>query len=111
MAVLIRKIKASTLMETLVATVLIVIVFMVSSTVLNNLFAGSISQNDNQARQELLQLQYKYEHGLLELPYVDKIDTWEIAVNEVKLSKTSQVVFSATQKLTNKEVVFKILND
>ncbi len=43
--VVLKKIKAFTLMETLVATVLIVIVFMISSMLLNNLFYNSIKDN------------------------------------------------------------------
>jgi len=111
MALLAKKVKSSTLMETLVATVLIVIVFMIASMVLNTLFASSINQNDNQIRQELLQLQYKYEHELLQLPYSDELNQWNITVTQQDFNNRSEVLFLATQMQTNKEVTYKILNN
>ena len=111
MAVLAKKVKSSTLMETLVATVLIVIVFMIASMVLNTLFASSINQNDNQIRQELLQLQYKYEHELLQLPYSDELNQWNITVTQQDFNNRSEVLFLATQMQTNKEVTYKISNN
>ena len=111
MALLAKKVKSSTLMETLVATVLIVIVFMIASMVLNTLFASSINQNDNQVRQELLQLQYKYEHELLQLPYSDELNQWNITVTQQDFNNRSEVLFLATQMQTNKEVTYKILNN
>ena len=41
--VVLKKIKASTLMETLVATVLIIVVFMAASMILNNMFLNAMS--------------------------------------------------------------------
>ena len=111
MALLAKKVKSSTLMETLVATVLIVIVFMIASMVLNTLFASSINQNDNQVRQELLQLQYKYEHELLQLPYSDELNQWNITVTQQDFNNRLEVLFLATQMQTNKEVTYKILNN
>lgn len=111
MALLAKKVKSSTLMETLVATVLIVIVFMIASMVLNTLFASSINQNDNQVRQELLQLQYKYEHELLQLPYSDELNQWNITVTQQDFNNRSEVLFLATQMQTNKEVTYKISNN
>ena len=111
MALLAKKVKSSTLMETLVATVLIVIVFMIASMVLNTLFASSINQNDNQVRQELLQLQYKYEYELLQLPYSDELNQWNITVTKQDFNNRSEVLFLATQMQTNKEVTYKILNN
>ena len=46
MAVL-KKIKASTLMETLIATVLVVVTFLLASMILNNLVSNAI-QSDTQ---------------------------------------------------------------
>ena len=111
MALLAKKVKSSTLMETLVATVLIVIVFMIASMVLNTLFASSINLNDNQVRQELLQLQYKYEHELLQLPYSDELNQWNITVTKQDFNNRLEVLFLATQMQTNKEVTYKILNN
>ena len=80
-------------METLVATVLIVVVFMGASMVLNNLFTTSIQLNDNWVRQELLRLQYQYQNGQLLLPYRTKLGSWDIEVS----TQTCGVVISCSQ--------------
>jgi hypothetical protein len=109
--VVLKRIKSSTLMETLVATVLIVVVFMVASMVLNSLFAGSVAQNDNSIQQELLQLQYRYEYGKLQLPYYDELGPWHIEVRNEAWDSSNQIIFSAVHEANNKEVSFKLLNE
>ena len=94
-------------METLVATVLIVVIFLMASMILNGLFATSIVQNDTPIRQELLQLQYRYQNHKLTLPYYDQHQNWDIEVIEVDWNATTQVVFSAVEQQTKKEVVLK----
>ncbi|MCK0160127.1 hypothetical protein [Allomuricauda sp. F6463D] len=105
---LLKKIKASTLMETLVATVLIVVVFMMASMTLNALFATSIQNNDGPARQELLFLQYRYGYGKLSLPYYDKLDAWDIKVEERVWQGTEQVIFSAVNTSNDRELKFSV---
>ena len=58
--VILKKIKASTLMETLVASVLIVVVFMISSMILNNLFSNTIKSNTRAIEAHINELQYLY---------------------------------------------------
>lgn len=110
MGVLTKKVKGSTLMETLVATVLIVIVFMMASMVLNTLFASTLIQNDQSVRQQLTQLQYHYEHGLLEVPYYEKMGVWELNVNNVNWKEGKQVEFSAVHESSKKEIVMKLID-
>lgn len=108
MAVL-KKIKASTLMETLVATVLIVIVFMMASMTLNSLFVNTVAGNTNEVTQELLFLQYQYENGQLELPYFDELGDWKIIVEEQEWKSNGKINFSAEHLSTKKEVSFSLL--
>ncbi|PCJ94998.1 MAG: hypothetical protein COA50_11570 [Flavobacteriaceae bacterium] len=110
MAVLIR-IKASTLMETLVATVLIVVVFMVASMVLNSLFATVITQNDNEVSQELLELQYRYQNGALEVPYVEELGSWDILVEKENWKSMNQIRFQGIHQQSKKEVLYVLLNE
>ncbi|WP_409557563.1 hypothetical protein [Allomuricauda sp. SCSIO 65647] len=102
-----RKVRASTLMETLVATVLIVVVFMTASMVLNNLFANSIQLNDNKIRQELLRLQYQHQNEQLQVPYYAEFGPWQIEVSEIDWQSTTQTVFEASYQSGNKEIVLK----
>ena len=101
-----KKIKGSTLMETLVATVLIVVVFMMASLTLNALFATTIKTNDEPVRQELLFLQYTFDHGKLSLPYYGELDVWEITVQEQEVRGTKTIVFSAVNIINNREVTY-----
>lgn len=98
-------------METLVATVLIVVVFMVASMVLNTLFASSISNNDNQIKQELLQLEYRHQHGQLNLPYTEELESWHINIVAVNFKNEAYTQFSAKHDVTGKEIAYKILNE
>ncbi len=94
-------------METLVATVLIVVVFMTASMVLNNLFATSIQLNDNEVRQELLRLQYQHQNKRLPVPYYAELGPWQIEVSEIDWQSTTQTVFEANHRSGNKEIVLK----
>lgn len=107
MAVLTR-IRASTLMETLVATVLIVIIFTVSGLLLNNLFANSISGREDRVRERLYRLKYEYPVHGLELPYYEELGNWGIYVSREYGEGTAIILFRAENKRTNRSIIQKI---
>ncbi len=78
MAVL--KVKSSTLMETLVATILIVIIFVVASLVLNNLFKVHVSQNTMAIEAHLSKLEYRTQYENIKLPYNEVYEQWNITI-------------------------------
>ena len=88
-------------METLVASVLIVVVFMISSMILNNLFSNTIKSNTRTIEAYINELQYLYKNEMLMLPYYDDIDHWDIEVTEVKVMQTSKVLFEAINTETH----------
>lgn len=90
------------------ATVLIVIVFMMASMTLNALFVNTVANNTNEVQQELLFLKYQYENGQLTLPYYDGLEDWEIMVEAQDWNSNEQVIFSAEHLLTKKKVSFKM---
>ncbi len=98
-------------METLVATVLIVIVFMVASMLLNSLFVEGISQRDDAIRQELLLLQYRYGHGKLEVPYYGEVGPWNVQVTHEEWQSDKRTLFMAVHKENNREISFEIRNE
>ena len=100
--VVLKKIKASTLMETLVATVLIVIVFMLSSMILNNLFSNSINSNTRAIETHLSELQYLYINEKLILPYQGNYKTWKVSIESFEENGLKNVLFEATDPNTNK---------
>ena len=108
--VILKKIKASTLMETLVATVLIMVVFMISSMVLNNVFSNSIKNDTNEIDSYLNELQYLYTNNKLIVPYQDDFKDWQISVKRNKNNNSSNVVFEALNRNTNKSIT-KIIHE
>ena len=101
MAVL-NKIKASTLIETLVATVLIVIIFMVSSMVLNNLFSNNIKFNTQKIENELNELEYAIQTKQIKLPYTTDYNDWQVSALKMPMQTLQTVVIEAKHKETQK---------
>lgn len=93
-------------METLVATVLIVVVFMITSLLLNSLFANSQKFKAGDKEAYLHQLQYRYQQQQhqqqqLSLPWYEETDFGEVAVfSEVK-NGINNVVFELREKESN----------
>ena len=109
MAVL-KRIRASTLMETLVATVLIVVIFMISSMLLNNLFSNSLKGSDHQMEEQLNQLVYAYGHGKLGLPYYEEMGDWVFSVTTLNQNGTETVRFEVTHQLSQKTIGKSIIH-
>lgn len=95
MAIL-EKIKGSTLMETLVATVLIVVIFMISSMILNNLFLNTQNNETGSIETYLTELQYLYHNEKIELPYHEDFKEWNISVFADKIDHLKYIHFEAT---------------
>src|SRR5690606_26028918 len=93
--VVLKKIKASTLMETLVATVLIVVVFMISSMILNNLFSNSIKNNTREVDAYLNELEYMYRKKKFTVPYQDEFKDWQITIETNKENNSNKILFEA----------------
>lgn len=110
MAVL-KKIKASTLMETLVASVLIVVIFMMSSMILNNLFSNSVKNNTRAIDAHLNELQYLYINEKLSLPYQDGLGSWNITVEPHKSGNEKKAVMEAINTETKKHITKEIIED
>jgi len=95
MAVL-KKIKASTLMETLIATVLVVVTFLLASMILNNLVSDAVSSNTMAIDTHLIELQYLQQHQKLEMPYTERFQNWSISVERLEEHNQPRIVFEAT---------------
>ncbi len=98
--VVLKKIRASSLMETLVATVLIVIIFMISSLVLNNIIARNIRQNTDRIEERMNKLEYQFKNQAIQLPYREDFETWHISM-VYDSKKTGLIVLEAMNIKTN----------
>ena len=105
--VVLKKIKASTLMETLVATVLIVVVFMMSSLIMNNLFTNTIKNNTRSINNHLNELEYLFINNELKVPYLESYKNWEITIKESG-NNTHLILLEAINEKTNKTIIKQI---
>ncbi len=70
-------------METLVATVLIVIIFVLSSLTLNGMFSNTIKSDASQIEVYLNELEYLYQTERLELPHYSQYKNWEVSAERI----------------------------
>ncbi len=96
--VILEKIKASTLMETMVATVLIVLIFMIASMLMNSIFSSNLQGNTLQLNAHLNQLEYEQKQGLIAIPYEEEWDAWVIEVYSENVANTTYLVLESTHK-------------
>lgn len=105
--VILKKIKGSTLMETLVATVLIVAIFMIASMVLNNIFSSSIKNSTRAIDTQLYELQYLYDNDKLHLPFLESFGEWQIRIGEFQEKNETKIEFEAVNLVTNKTIIIE----
>ena len=82
MKMLRKKIQASSLIETLVATVIIIIVFGIASLTLNNLVQNSAKQQRLGIDNELNRLEYLFQHQKIDQKYQGAFENWTIHIEE-----------------------------
>jgi len=80
--VVLKKIRAATLVETLIASVIIVVVFMIASLSLNNIFRGAVIGNDSGLQNRIKELSYLYKNDKVFVPFYEDTDLWEIIIEK-----------------------------
>ncbi|WP_340074217.1 hypothetical protein [Leptobacterium sp. I13] len=108
---LLKRIKAATLMETMFATVLIVIIFMIASLTLNNLFSNTINHNTEAVESYMNKLEYQYQHTKMKLPYTETYNSWNISINKTVTETVNWVEITAVNLNTHKKVTRKLVDD
>jgi len=78
--VVLVKIKSATLIETLTASVLIVIVFMIASLSINSIVKNTSQKDTSSVRSRVKELYYMGIHNKLKLPYSEEYTNWEITI-------------------------------
>ena len=106
MAVL-KKIPASTLMETLVATVLLIVIFTVASLTVNHLFGNTVTHNTQALHTRFHELEYRHQHRELPLPYAETYLDWDITVSRHMKHNMAYIRLEATNPKTS-ETITKI---
>lgn len=109
--VVLKRIKSSTLMETLVATVLIVIIFMISSLLLNNILSNTIKGRSHHIMERLQQLKYEYSHTAFKAPYYEDLNDWELSITATVEKGMDIVIFKAENQKDKKVITTRIVNE
>ena len=71
-------------METLTASVIIVVVFMIASFSFNNVFMNSVRSNDDQLQNRLQELEYLSRHDKISFPFFEEGPYWIISAEEFR---------------------------
>lgn len=77
--VVLKKLKAASLVETLTATVIIVVVFIIASMSFNNVFLNTIKSDDTLLQNRLEEITYFIQHDKLGLPFYEEGPYWVIS--------------------------------
>lgn len=104
------KLKASSLVETLVATVIIVLIFAVASLTLNNVFKNTIQKNTDVIDNQLNYLVYQYKNEQINIPHVDEFEDWEISIQKTNKQNEKYILFEAIHKKHKKLVLKRIID-
>ncbi|OXB15788.1 hypothetical protein [Flavobacterium reichenbachii] len=106
MAVL-KKIRSATLIEAVVATVLVVIIFIISSLILNNLVFNTFSKNTHQIETRINELEYQVQNKIIELPYQENFKDWNIQIELETISVKKIISIYAVNNISKKEIIKK----
>lgn len=79
---LLTKIKGSALLESIVATVIVMAVFVAATMLLNTIFAATVKNNDAPYLNRINELTYFATYGTLEIPFYEETDFWEISISQ-----------------------------
>ena len=105
MAVL-KKLKGSTLMETMVATVLIIVIFMISSLILNNIFSGYVQGGSTRSLENRIrELEYKVINGNMKIPFYEIYENWELEIIKEQQEKDSLLIITAKEIHSDKTFI------
>ena len=106
-----RKLRASTLIEVLVASVLIITVFTIASLTLNNMFKSNIKSNTRVVETRMNELSYMYSHKKIDTKYQEDFNEWRIYFSRQENNNLSLITLEAVQIGTNKTISKKLINE
>jgi hypothetical protein len=109
--VVLKKVKSETLVEVIVASILVVILFMIASLVLNNLVLNTFSKNTHPVENRLNELEYELQNGLVKLPYQENYKGWDIAITTEKKDSKTELHILATNEKNTKEIARQRIYD
>ncbi len=105
--------KASTLIETLVASVIIITIFTITSLTLNNIFSSTVKNNTDRIYNRINTIEYLFLNDKMVIPYQERFENWEIQLLKTTDNKHTLFLLEAKQsnpsaKKKGKHIIRKI---
>ena len=100
-----HKIKGSTLMETVIATVIILAVFVVASLILNNTYKGVAQSDTFSIDNRLEELFYLTKYKQLSLPYEETYRNYEIYLHTEVIDEINYIQGEAIHSKHSKKIL------
>ncbi|CAM1361481.1 conserved hypothetical protein [Tenacibaculum sediminilitoris] len=101
------KVKASSLTEVIIATVIILVIFGIALLTIDNLLFNAVKSNTHTIENELTELVYQYKNGQVTLPYSSDENEWMIYSEEIREKNQKLIVFHAENKQSKKKITKK----
>lgn len=79
--VVLTKIKAATLVETIVASAIIVVIFLIASLSINNVFKNTVANNDFELNNRIKEITYLAKNKKINFPYLEETPRWIITID------------------------------
>jgi len=106
-----RKVKGATLIEVLVASVLIVVVFSIASLALNTVFRSVVKNSNAEiVTTRMHELSYLYEHQKIKINYQETYNDWSISLSKQSDNNQSIIIIEAVEKSSKKKIVKRCID-
>lgn len=105
-----KKVKASSITETIAATSIIIIVFTIAVFSINNVLKNRVESDTSEIEREIQKIAYQNRYEKIETPNVLDIGNWLLHVSKTKKESVSVLLFEATNKLSKKKVTKTIVS-
>lgn len=96
------QVKGSSLIETLIATIIVMIVFGIAMMSVTNILENTVKNSTSAIDIELNKLMYQYHHDLIKVPDTIDYGLWKVDVKTVKEGTLTYVTFEAMHTVNGK---------
>lgn len=108
-----KKLKASSLTEVIVATTILLVVFAISLVTLNNMMMSSVKKDTGVMETKIEKIIYQYQNNQLKIPISYTEDNFIISIEKQSQKELQFLEFSITniinkKKVTKKQLLYEI---
>jgi len=103
-----RKVNAATLIESIVASVIIIIIFTIASLTLNNVFESTVKNNTSRVQHRMNELSYLYLNQKITYPYREDFENWSIQLTKKTTNQQPYMLLEVTHTETKKSIIQKL---